>query len=176
MVWEFFFVGKKDGELRPCIDYWGLNKVTVKDHYPLPLTTSAFEALQLASIFTKLDLHNAYNLVRIREGDEWKTAFITLSGHYEYLVMPFGLMNAPSVLQWYINEALREALDRNVFVYFKNILIYSQMLPDAELPFVIEVDASEVGVGAVLPQPSGEDKKLHPCAYFSQRLSPAERN
>lgn len=91
-----FFVGKKDGGLRPCIDYRGLNKITIKNRYPLPLMSSAFEQLRNATIFTKLDLRSAYNLVRMREGDEWKTAFITPSGHYEYLVMPFGLANSPA--------------------------------------------------------------------------------
>ncbi len=76
----FFFVAKKDGSLRPCIDYRGLNNITVKNTYPLPLMSSAFERLQGASIFTKLDLRNAYHLVRIREGDEWKTAFNTPEG------------------------------------------------------------------------------------------------
>ncbi len=76
----FFFVGKKDGSLRPCIDYRGLNDITVKNRYPLPLMSSAFELLQGAAIFTKLDLCNAYHLVRIREGDEWKTAFNTPTG------------------------------------------------------------------------------------------------
>ncbi|KAG5263850.1 hypothetical protein AALO_G00269340, partial [Alosa alosa] len=100
----FFFVGKKDGSLRPCIDYRGLNDVTVKNRYPLPLLTSAFELLQGSTIFTKLDLRNAYHLVRIREGDEWKTAFNTHTGHYEYLVMPFGLTNAPAVFQALVND------------------------------------------------------------------------
>ena len=77
----FFFVGKKDGGLRPCIDYRGLNKITVRNRYPLPLIASAFELLQGATIFTKLDLRNAYHLVRIREGEEWKTAFNTPTGH-----------------------------------------------------------------------------------------------
>ena len=90
----FFFVGKKDGSLRPCIDYRGLNDITVKNRYPLPLISSAFEQLEGASVFTKLDLRNAYHLVRIREGDECKTAFNMPTGHYEYLVMPFGLTNA----------------------------------------------------------------------------------
>ncbi|KAK1801582.1 hypothetical protein P4O66_004541 [Electrophorus voltai] len=90
--------------------------------------TSAFEVLQQASIFTKLDLRNAYDVMRIREGDKWKTAFITPSEHYEYLVMPFGLMNAPAVFQRYINEVLREALGRYVFVYLGDILIFSQMV------------------------------------------------
>lgn len=73
----FFFEEKKDKTLRPCIDYRGLNNITVKNKYPLPLLTSAFELLQGATIFSKLDLRNAYHLVRIREGDEWKTAFNT---------------------------------------------------------------------------------------------------
>ncbi|KAK1792592.1 hypothetical protein P4O66_012527 [Electrophorus voltai] len=76
--------------------------------------TSAIGTLQQDSIFTKLDLCSAYNFLRIREGDEWKMAFITPSEHYEYLIMPFGLMNAPAVIQRYINEVLREALDRRV--------------------------------------------------------------
>lgn len=73
----FFFVGKKDKSLRPCIDYHGLNDITVKNRYPLPLISSGFELLAGAKIFSKLDLRNAYHLVRIREGDEWKTAFNT---------------------------------------------------------------------------------------------------
>lgn len=95
----FFFVGKKDGSLRPCIDYRGLNDITVKNKYPLPLINSVFGCLQEATVFTKLDLRNAYHLVRIREGDKWKTAFNTPLGHFEYLVMPFGLTNAPAVFQ-----------------------------------------------------------------------------
>ena len=89
----FFFVGKKDGSLRPCIDYRGLNTITVKNRYPLPLISSAFVPLHGAVVFSKLDLRNAYHLVRIREGDEWKTAFNTPLGHFEYLVMPYGLTN-----------------------------------------------------------------------------------
>lgn len=110
----FFFVGKKDGSLRPCIDYRGLNNITVKNKYPLPLINSAFEPLHGATIFSKLDLRNAYHLVRIREGDEWKTAFNTPLGHYEYLVMPFGLTNAPAVFQ----------ANQFVFVYLDDILIF----------------------------------------------------
>ena len=73
----FFFVAKKDGSLRPCIDYRQLNSITVKNKYPLPLLSSTFEPLTHAKVFTKLDLRNAYHLVRIREGDEWKTGFNT---------------------------------------------------------------------------------------------------
>ncbi|KAL0186347.1 hypothetical protein M9458_018017, partial [Cirrhinus mrigala] len=292
---SFFFVAKKDGGLRPCIDYRIINQGTIKFRYPLPLVPAALEQLRSARIFTKLDLRSAYNLVRIREGDEWKTAFVTPTGHYEYLVMPYGLVNAPLLL--------REFLHKFVVVYIDDILIYSrseaehhhhvaevlqrlrdhqlylkaekcsfhlpsvQFLgyiidqqgvrmderkvsavvswpepttikelqkflgfsnfyrrfinsysnitaplttllrgkpktllwtpeaaaafqslksaftqapllthPDPDLPFVVEVDASTTGVGAVLSQHHGNPPLLHPCAYFSRKLSPAERN
>ncbi len=298
----FFFVGKKDGSLRPCIDYRGLNNITVKNTYPLPLMSSAFERLQGASIFSKLDLRNAYHLVRIRKGDEWKTAFNTPRGHFEYLVMPFGLSNSPAVFQALVNDVLRDMVDQFIYVYLDDILIFSSSLqehvqhvrqvlqrllenglfvkaekcefhaqsvtflgyvvssegmrmdpdkvkavvdwptpdsrkalqrflgfanfyrrfirnfsqlaapltaltstktafrwseaaeaaftnlksrfvsapiliaPDPTRQFVVEVDASEVGVGAVLSQRSSSDDKMHPCAYFSHRLSSAEHN
>ncbi len=121
----FFFVEKKDKSLRPCIDYTGLNDITVKNRYPLPLISSAFDQLQDAKVFTKLDLRNAYHLVKIREGEEWKTAFNTPIGQYEYLVMPFGLTNAPAVFQALINDVLRDMLNRTVFVYLDDILIFS---------------------------------------------------
>ena len=79
----FFFVGKKDGTLMPCIDYRGVNQLTVKNRYPLHLMNTAFNLLQGATVFTKLDLRKAYHLVRIKEGDEWKTAFNTPTGHWE---------------------------------------------------------------------------------------------
>lgn len=119
-------MSKKDKVLRPCIDYRGLNEVTVKNRYPLPLISSAFELLQGATIFSKLDLRNAYHLVRIREGDEWKTDFNTPSGQYEYLVMPFGLTNAPAVFQALVNDILRDLLNVCVFVYLDDILIFSK--------------------------------------------------
>ncbi|CAM4349732.1 unnamed protein product [Leuciscus chuanchicus] len=298
----FFFVKKKDGSLRPCIDYRGLNEITVKNRYPLPLMASAFELLQGAKVFTKLDLRNACHLIRIKEGDEWKTAFNTPLGHFEYRVLPFGLVNAPAVFQALINDVLRDMLNVFVFVYLDDILIFSPSLqvhvqhvrrvlqrllenrlfvkaekctfhahsvtflgsvisaegismdpakvqavtewpipesrvalqrflgfanfyrrfirnfsqvaaplsaltsvkssfkwsesaqrafdqlkhlfttapilvtPDVSKQFIVEVDASEVGVGGVLSQRSDSDNKVHPCAYFSHRLSSAERN
>ncbi len=297
-----FFVKKKDGSLRPCIDYRGLNNIMVKNTYPLPLMSSAFEHLQGASFFMKLDLRNAYHLVRIREGDKWKTAFNTPRGHFEYCVLPFGLSNAPAVFQALVNDVLRDMLDQFIYVYLDDILIFSHSLqehvqhvrrvlqrllenglyvkaekcafhaqsvpflgyivsvegmrmdpdksqavvdwptpdsrkallrflgfanfyrrfirnfsqlaapltaltstkipfrwssaaevafaklkgcfvsapiliaPDPSRQFVVEVDASEVGVGAILSQRSSSDDKMHPCAYFSHRFSPAERN
>ena len=297
----FFFVGKKDGSLRPCIDYRGLNSITVKNRYPIPLISSAFATLQKARFFTKLDLRNAYHLVRVREGDEWKTAFNTPRGHYEYLVMPFGLTNAPAVFQALVNDVLRDVINLNVFVYLDDILVFSEtreehvahvrlvlqrllenrlyakaekcefhrstvqflgfvvsrgriamdpskteavtswptptnrrelqrflgfsnfyrrfirgfsstarpltaltstkvpfhwtpeanaafaalktrfstapilVMPDPERQFILEVDASDTGAGAVLSQ-RAPDGKVHPCAFFSRRLTPAERN
>ena len=87
----FFFVEKMDKTQRPSIDYQGLNDITAKNSYPLPIISSAFEPLQGTTVFSKPDLRNAYHLVQIREGDEWKTAFNTASGYYKYLVMHFGL-------------------------------------------------------------------------------------
>ena len=126
----FFFVGKKDGGLRPCIDYRQLNDITVKNRYPLPLLSSTFEPLANATIFSKLDLRNAYHLVRIREGDEWKTAFNTHLGHFEYLVMPFGLTNAPAVFQNLVNDVLRDMINDFAVVFLDDILVYSQSLEE----------------------------------------------
>ncbi|KAL0186709.1 hypothetical protein M9458_018379, partial [Cirrhinus mrigala] len=299
----FFFVKKKDGGLRPCIDYRGLNEVTVKFRYPLPLVPAALEQLRQAQYYTKLDLRNAYNLIRIRKGDEWKTAFSTTSGHYEYRVMPFGLSNSPSIFQSFMNDVFRDMLGKGVIVYIDDILIYSNSMsehiqhvrkvlqrliqyqlyaklekcefqrtstsflgyiispegvamdekkveavlkwpqprtlkelqrflgftnfyrrfirnfssvaapltsmtkrqttrltwsqealqafdelrvrftsapilrhPDPNKPFIVEVDASSTGVGAILSQRHGDPAKTFPCAYFSRKLSPAERN
>ncbi|KAL0148225.1 hypothetical protein M9458_056457 [Cirrhinus mrigala] len=299
----FFFVSKKDGGLRPCIDYRGLNNVTVKFRYPLLLVPPALEQLREATIYTKLDLRSAYNLIRIKEGDEWKTAFLTTRGHYEYQVMPYGLANAPAVFQSFINEILKEFINKFVIAYIDDILIYSKTEtehvahvrtvlsrlletqlhvkaekcefhvhqtsflgyqvshqgvkidstkvqavtdwpqpttikelqrflgfanfyrrfirnystidspltsllknkpkklcwteeashafntlktsftsapvlkhPDPDLPFVVEVDASDCGIGAVLSQHHGQPGKLHPCAFYSRKLTSAERN
>lgn len=108
---------KKDGSLRLCVDYRGLNAITVKNRYALPLISKLLMRLVGAKKFTKLDLRGAYNLVRIMEGKEWKTAFRTRYGHYEYLVMPFGLTNAPASFQALVNNVLREYLDIFVIVY-----------------------------------------------------------
>ncbi len=125
---SFFFVKKKEGGIRPCIDYRSLNEITVKLCYPLPLVPAALEQLRTVKYFTKLDLRSAYNLIRIREGDEWKTAFSTMSGHYEYIVMPFGLVNSPSIFQAFINNAFRDMLNKGIIVYIDDILIYLDTL------------------------------------------------
>ncbi|KAL0150713.1 hypothetical protein M9458_054017, partial [Cirrhinus mrigala] len=300
---SFFFVAKKDGGLRPCIDYRALNNQIRQFAYPLPLVPAALEALRDARVFSKLDLRSAYNLIRIRRGDEWKTAFITPTGHYEYRVMPYGLSISPSVFQNFMNEIFRDMLHKFVIVYIDDILIYSPDLrthhhhvtrvlerlrqhrlflkaekcefhttevhflgyfissagvrmdqrkvdavlswpqpdtikqlqrflgfanfyrrfvqgysllaapltsllrgkpkklcwtteatnaflamkeafcsapllrhPNPKSRFVVEVDAATLGVGAVLSQWHGNPPVLHPCAYFSRKLSPAEQN
>ncbi|KAK3569467.1 hypothetical protein QTP86_031438 [Hemibagrus guttatus] len=279
----FFFVGKRDRGLRPCIDYRGLNTITVRYPYPLPLVPAALEQLRGARVFTKIDLRSAYNLVRIHEGDEWKTAFHTTSGHYEFCVMPFGLTNAPVVFQTLINGVFQDLLGKGVIAYIDDILVYSTSMeehvrmvrevlcrlqqhhlyvklekcefhrptvtflryvisrhrvelqrflgfanfyrrfirnyssvagpltsllrgkpkkltwtdqarsafqqlkncfttapilqhPDPDLPFVVEVDASSSGLRVVLSQWHGEPGKLHPCAFYSRKLTSAEVN
>jgi Reverse transcriptase (RNA-dependent DNA polymerase) len=119
------FVPKKDGGLRLCVDYRGLNRVTLKNRYPLPLINEAMDRLVGAKRFTKIDLKDAYHRIRIRPGDEWKTAFRTRYGHFEYRVMPFGLANAPATFQAYINKALGGLLDDFCVVYLDDILVYS---------------------------------------------------
>ena len=119
------FVKKKDGGLRLCVDYRGLNDITIKNRYPIPLIAVLLDRLVGAWLFTKLDLIAAYNALRIRAGDEWKTAFRCRYGHFEYLVMSFGLTNAPATFQSYIHMALREFLDVFVIVFLDDILIYT---------------------------------------------------
>jgi hypothetical protein len=90
------FVPKKDGGLRLCVDYRGLNALTIKNHYPLPLVGETMDYLTNIIIYSKFDLRDAYHRIRIHKGDEWKTAFRTRYGHFEYRVMPFGLVNIPT--------------------------------------------------------------------------------
>ena len=104
------FVGKPDGSLRLCVDYRGLNNLTIKNRYPLPLIGESLDRLGRAKRFTQLDLTSAYHRMRIKEGDEWKTTFRTRYGHFEYQVMPFRLSNAPASFQGYINKILAKKL------------------------------------------------------------------
>jgi transposase InsO family protein len=120
------FVPKKGGGLRLCVDYRGLNRITIKNRTPLPLISETMDRLRRAQVFTKLDLKDAYHRIRIRSGDEWKTAFRTRYGHFEYCVMPFGLSNAPATFQAYINQALVGLVDVTCVVYLDDILIYSE--------------------------------------------------
>ncbi|TPX37422.1 hypothetical protein SmJEL517_g00640 [Synchytrium microbalum] len=120
-----FFVPKKDGTKRLCVDYRDLNEITVRDRYPIPLTKQLMDTLSSSRIFTKIDLKSAYHLVRIKPGDEHKTAFRCRYGHYEYKVMPFGLTNAPAVFMRLIHQVLHDFLDVFVVVYLDDILVFS---------------------------------------------------
>ncbi|CAJ2511912.1 Uu.00g075370.m01.CDS01 [Anthostomella pinea] len=121
---------KPGGGVRVCVDYRGLNDITIKNRYPLPLIRETLDALSTSNIFSKLDVIAAFNRIRIAEGDEWKTAFTTRFGLYKTLVTPFGLCNAPSTFQHYINDTLYEFLNRFASAYLHNILIYSKNLKE----------------------------------------------
>jgi len=124
------FVKKKDEGLRLCVDYRQLNEITIKDRTPLPLIGESLDQLSNATIYTKLDIRDAYYNLRIAAGDEWKTAFRTRYELYEYCVMPFGLTNAPVSFQQWMNEILSEYLDIFCVAYLDDILIFSQNLED----------------------------------------------
>ncbi|KAJ6437919.1 reverse transcriptase [Purpureocillium lavendulum] len=117
---------KPGGGVRICQDYRGLNSVTIKNRYPLPLIRETLDALCHAKYYTKLDVIAAFNKLRIAEGHEWKTAFITRFGLFESLVMPFGLCNAPASFQHYINHTLYDQLDKICTAYLDDVLVYSQ--------------------------------------------------
>lgn len=124
------FVKKPGGGLRFCVDYRALNAITKKDRYPLPLITETLRSLSKAKWFTKVDVIAAFHKIRIKEGDEWKTAFRTRYGLYEWLVTPFGMTAAPATFQRYINHTLREHLDEFCTAYMDDVLIYSDGLLD----------------------------------------------
>ena len=120
------FNKKPDGSLCLCVDYQGLNNLTIKNRYLLPLIGELLDRLDRAKRFTQLDLTSAYYQMRIKEGNEWKTAFQIRYGHFEYQMMPFGLSNASASFQGYINKILVEKLDIFIIVYLNDILIYTE--------------------------------------------------
>ena len=122
------FAKKADGSLRFCVDYRGLNAITKKNRYPLPLIDETLYRLRGAKYYTRLDLRSAFNLIRMKKGHEWLTAFRTRYGLFEYVVMPMGLTNAPATCQTYVNDTLREHLDVFCVCYLDDILIYSDDL------------------------------------------------
>ncbi|SOV06304.1 uncharacterized protein UDID_19619 [Ustilago sp. UG-2017a] len=122
------FVKKKDGSLRLCVDYRGLNRITIRNRYPLPLIDELLDRLREARFFTCIDLRGAYNLLHIAKGDKWKTAFRTRYGLFQYNVMPFGLTNAPASFQHLMNDMFKDMLDRSLIIYLDDLLICSSTL------------------------------------------------
>ena len=118
------FVKKKDGTLRLCVDCSQLNKMTVKNKYPLPRINDLFDQLKCASVFSKIDLGSRYHQLRIKDVD--KTTFRTRYVYYEFLVMPFGLTNAPTTFMDLMNRVFRSYIDRFVVVFIDDILVYSK--------------------------------------------------
>ncbi|GKA24798.1 putative reverse transcriptase domain-containing protein [Tanacetum coccineum] len=135
------FVKKKDGSFRMCIDYRELNKLTVKNLYPLPRIDDLFDQLQESSVYSKIDLRFGYHQLRVCDKDILKTAFRTCYGHYEFQVMPFGLTNAPTIFMDLMNQVCRPYLDKFVIVFIDDILIYSKTKEehDAHLRLMLEL-------------------------------------
>ena len=164
------FVKKKDGSLHLCIDFRGLNKITKKDHYPLPLISDLLDSPSRAKIYSKIDLRHVYHLVWIVPGDEWKTTFRTCYGSYEWLVMPFGLTNAPAAFQCFVNTIFADMLNVCVVVYLDNILIYSEDM-ESHQQHVQEVLRC-LRLHHLFSKPEKCEFHLDSVEYLGYRLSP----
>ncbi|GKA75775.1 putative reverse transcriptase domain-containing protein [Tanacetum coccineum] len=127
------FVKKKDGALRMCIDYRELNKLTIKNRCPLPKIDDLFDQLQGACFFSKINLRSGYHQLRVREADIPKTTFRTRYGHFQFTVMPFGLMNVPAIFMDFMNRVCKPYLDKFIIVFIDDILIYSKSKDEHEV-------------------------------------------
>ncbi|MBW0518510.1 hypothetical protein O181_058225 [Austropuccinia psidii MF-1] len=174
------FVKEKDGGLCLCVDYCKLNAVTRKNRYPVPPMNQLLPVFNSSTIFSKIDLRGAYNLLRIKEGDEHLTAFSTKYCSYEYLVMPFGLTNAPASFQNLVDDIFADLLDVFVLEALSQFQILKEAFTTApilahfnpSLPTIVETDSSDYALGAVLSQVNDSGK--HPIAFDSRKLLPAE--
>ena len=120
------FVKKKDGTLKFCIDYRQLNKVTVKNKYPFPRIDDLFDQMRGERVFSKIDLRSGYHQVRIKDEEIHKITFRTRYGHYEFVVVPFGLTNAPATFMCLMNSVFSKYLDKFFLVFLDDILVYSK--------------------------------------------------
>ncbi|GJS66491.1 putative reverse transcriptase domain-containing protein [Tanacetum coccineum] len=136
------FVKKKDGSFRMYIDYHELNKLTVKNRYPLPRIDDLFNQLQGSSVYSKIDLRSGYHQLKVRDEDILKTGFRTRYGHYEFQVMPFGLTNAPTVFMDLMNRVCKPYLDKFMIIFINDILIYSKSEeePAEHLKLILELE------------------------------------
>ncbi|GJU54698.1 putative reverse transcriptase domain-containing protein [Tanacetum coccineum] len=165
------FVKKKDGSFRMCIDYRELNKLTVKNRYPLPRIDDLFNQLQGSSVYTKIDLRSGYHQLRVREEDIPKTAFRCRYDHYEFQVMPFGLTNAPAVFMDLMNRVCKPYLDKFVIVFIDDILRYSKNKQEHEehLKLILELLKKEEFQGIHI-----DPTKIESIKYWASPKSPME--
>ncbi len=153
-----------------CVSYHGLNRFTIKNRYPLPLILGLLDQINRAKVYTKIDLRGAYNLVHIQKGDEWKTKFKTCYGHFEYVMMPFGLTNTPIIFQHLMNDVFCEYLDDFVVCYIDDIFIFSKNMADHEhhVRLVLE-KLQEVGHNAKLEKCEFHQSKMGFLGYIISR-------
>ncbi|XP_022888965.1 uncharacterized protein LOC111404384 [Olea europaea var. sylvestris] len=178
---------KANGSLRMCCDYRALNKITVKNSYPIPLVADCFDRLGQAKYYTKIDLRSRYWQVQIKEGDEAKTTVVTRYGAFEFKVMPFGLTNAPTTFYTMMNQVLHGFLDDFVVVYVDGIVIYSETLEEhvqhkgySEIALsLIELTKKDKDWDWSSQYQTAFDRVLmqegHPVAYESRKLNQTER-
>jgi hypothetical protein len=132
--WDFpaLFMKKKDEAFRLCVDYWPLNTITIKNKYPLPRIDILFDPLAIAQVFSKIDLRSRYHQIKIHAEDIPKTAFSTIYGMYEYIVMSFGLTNAPAHFMYLMNSVFMLEFDKFIMVFIDDILVYSKNMEEHE--------------------------------------------
>ncbi|KAM5549185.1 hypothetical protein ABKV19_000561, partial [Rosa sericea] len=167
-------VPKKGNQWRMCVDSRAINKITVKYMFPIPRLEDMLDELEGSKVFTKIDLRSGYHQIRVKPGDEWKTAFKSKDGLYEWMVMPFGMSNAPSTFMRVMNQKGKFQWgeeQETSFALIKEKLCTAPVLalPNFDKVFEVDCDASGVGVGAVLSQ------EKRPVAFFSEKLSEARQ-